>query len=70
MFLKSSVKFLFYLGLIITNSIIVNGETDCDTLSVLFYYFEIASLVTWLPNTNECCTFNGVTCINNRITEM
>jgi len=70
MFLKSTIKLFFYLCLIILNSIVVNAETDCDTLSILFNHFGIADKITWPANSNKCCTVDVVTCINDRITEL
>jgi len=76
MFLKSSLKCIFFLGLFAANSLVANAETDCDTLKVLYNYFEIGDKATWKDNSNECCSIGKgnkeehITCVNDRITEM
>jgi len=68
MFLKF-INPLLYFGLL-TNLVMVNALTDCDILSLLYKSFQAESKITWPDNSTKCCSLKGITCKNERITEI
>jgi len=67
MFSKFTIKFIVCLGLLSSS---VFGKTDCDVLTKLLNEFEKSDMVSWKENTNDCCSLDGITCSNDRITKI